>query len=1130
MVQVAAPAGWQPPSADAVEGAAAPSDAPSTSGRRRWENQVQPGEKLTEGAATPSSSGGLKFGDSSGGLADSSASSSSSISASALAGAAMQDSEVGPLAAPPVAGGGAAAAWGKWGLLAGVPTLVVALAATVWFFRRSPDEVPPPPEVAATEPAPPIEAPPPPATPPPDREPVPEPVRLARRWLPSNAAAVVSLRPKLLLAEPAARVVLDRTAAIWQAALDKLVSSLGLEPQSIDRATWSAVDIRALRGNDWLTQGVVAIELDKPLDAASPALRDGVPLDWTLAKAPARELKSRAWPNPFAVIDKRTVVTGPGPLLRELAAREEDRLANEALEELLNAADAKAAALALLDLRALRDADAVPHWMPVVELWHAEADDWQLLRTMPLAFRLAISLGKQGDVELELACDGASGAEEVHAALDRVLEAVEGTMAGEADSLSDKLLAGEINAALAGDLKQFLAGSQSALADRTSGLRDQVVWARLAWQGDLAKLAAGFLAGIPQLEVRRLAAVRRLDEEHHQLLLAGLAGYVKAERAWPAGAAGATLLAPETRLSWQATLLPYYGHLDWHGELNFARAWNDPLNQRVTRQPLDVMTNPALGPSKTTADFPVTHYVGVAGLGADAGQLEATDARAGVFGFRSRPTPAEIPDGASNTIALAGVSGKLGPWAAGGAATVRGLTQRPYINGPDGFGSGQPDGMLVGMADGSVRFLSKDIDPAVLERLATIHGGDPDPSVAKASTPDGGLPPRQPAQARTPTPRAKTAEKRSAKRTRPVPQEPDKRMAARLNDTIPGIELKTTLTDLLNLLSQLSTVPMTLDAESLAQAGVDPAAKVSLKLSNATIGEILDAGLRPYDLKYVMVGKQLIVMDARRLKETVETVRFKVADLVASSKQHESDLAKLVERFVVPTAWQTSGGPGSIEAAEGELVVKQTPSVSQQVGGFLDKLRLARQLPVARRERRPASLATRWSMAREKLLGNVTVNFSEPVPLAEIAAQLQKAAGIAIVFDGLGLAAVERSPKVEATLSTDREPLADVLDRLLEPLELGYRIVDGQVLQITSAREVSDDLDVEFYPAESFLQAEPADEFAARIRKEVSPATWLEMGGAGALEVDAASSYLMVLAPQGVQIELENWLAEQTKK
>ena len=53
-----------------------------------------------------------------------------------------------------------------------------------------------------------------------------------------------------------------------------------------------------------------------------------------------------------------------------------------------------------------------------------------------------------------------------------------------------------------------------------------------------------------------------------------------------------------------------------------------------------------------------------------------------------------------------GASGDLGPWSAGGRATVRPLTQAPYVNGADGFGSGTPDRVVAGMADGSARFIA----------------------------------------------------------------------------------------------------------------------------------------------------------------------------------------------------------------------------------------------------------------------------------------------------------------------------------------------------------------------------------------------------------------------------------------
>ena len=61
--------------------------------------------------------------------------------------------------------------------------------------------------------------------------------------------------------------------------------------------------------------------------------------------------------------------------------------------------------------------------------------------------------------------------------------------------------------------------------------------------------------------------------------------------------------------------------------------------------------------------------------------------------------------------------------AAGGRPTIRALTKKPYIDGPDGLG-GHPEGCQVGFADGSVRFISKTVDPKVLEAMTTIAGGE----------------------------------------------------------------------------------------------------------------------------------------------------------------------------------------------------------------------------------------------------------------------------------------------------------------------------------------------------------------------------------------------------------------------
>ena len=68
-------------------------------------------------------------------------------------------------------------------------------------------------------------------------------------------------------------------------------------------------------------------------------------------------------------------------------------------------------------------------------------------------------------------------------------------------------------------------------------------------------------------------------------------------------------------------------------------------------------------------------------------------------------------------------SGQLCSWISGGSATIRSLTRKPYVNGPDGIGGPYRGGVNVSLADGSVRFVSENIDPFTFERLSTMADG-----------------------------------------------------------------------------------------------------------------------------------------------------------------------------------------------------------------------------------------------------------------------------------------------------------------------------------------------------------------------------------------------------------------------
>jgi hypothetical protein len=239
--------------------------------------------------------------------------------------------------------------------------------------------------------------------------------------------------------------------------------------------------------------------------------------------------------------------------------------------------------------------------------------------------------------------------------------------------------------------------------------------------------------GVPQEE-------RHAPREEARLRLINLGKRAGAPldetRAFPLGAAAANLPV-EQRLGWMATLAAL-GNPGVRLAIDSSLSWRHPQHDAFVRQRILEFQNPAIPQLVGSDGYPASHFAGVAGIGDDAASLPAHDPRAGIFGYERQTTLDQIHDGASNTLLLLGVAEQLGSWASAGRSTVRGLARLPYVNGPDGFGTGQRDLMLALMADGSVRAISAQADAAVIRGLAAMADGVPaaEPPTAAPHTDD----------------------------------------------------------------------------------------------------------------------------------------------------------------------------------------------------------------------------------------------------------------------------------------------------------------------------------------------------------------------------------------------------------
>ena len=209
-------------------------------------------------------------------------------------------------------------------------------------------------------------------------------------------------------------------------------------------------------------------------------------------------------------------------------------------------------------------------------------------------------------------------------------------------------------------------------------------------------------------------------------------------------------IPPERRLSWVVETLPCVEGHDTYKRFDLTAAADSEQNRATAATyryyghlvcPMSPSFEVRDGPkAPELPPVPITNRVGAAGIGADAAELPEKHPRAGAFGYDRRTRMSDgFPDGTSNTFLILETGHDPGHWAFGGPATVRPLVPgtEPYIGPGRPFGGfharrefapGPRGGIMVAaMADTSIRYVRGDIDPAVLEALATAAGKEPLP-------------------------------------------------------------------------------------------------------------------------------------------------------------------------------------------------------------------------------------------------------------------------------------------------------------------------------------------------------------------------------------------------------------------
>ena len=339
--------------------------------------------------------------------------------------------------------------------------------------------------------------------------------------------------------------------------------------------------------------------------------------------------------------------------------------------------------------------------------------------------------------------------------------------------------------------------------------------------------------------------------------------FVVEEGRFPSGSVGAGDVPESRRFSWLA-LLAERSSRGGGPRAAWDRPWNEPVNAAFVRRRIVEFQNPLLTELTGQDGYPATHFVGLAGVGTEALQVDADRAVVGMFPPGRAIAPPEVRDGLAQTILACGVVDQLGSWAAAGRPTVRAFTRSPVVNGPDGFGTGQREGMIALMADGRAQFIANDVDPDVFRRLVAI-ADEPfddvaDPSIPSADGMSGGDDEDGSADAVASQSDEPSVEPKNE--PHPAPARPIDVQAGLDQAIVKFDQPPCPLVDALASIAEIAGAPIRYDRTQLGEAAAGLDVRVELSLRQTTVRAVLHRLLAQGKLSFTVERDHIQIVPA----------------------------------------------------------------------------------------------------------------------------------------------------------------------------------------------------------------------------------------------------------------------------
>ena len=164
----------------------------------------------------------------------------------------------------------------------------------------------------------------------------------------------------------------------------------------------------------------------------------------------------------------------------------------------------------------------------------------------------------------------------------------------------------------------------------------------------------------------------------------------------------------------------------------------------------------------------------------------------------------------------------------------------------------------------------------------------------------------------------------------------EQRMLAALQEKTRFEFNDTPLSDVLAFISELHGLQVLVDEQALEDENISVDQAMTMEVKDIRLRSALDLLLRPLHLEAVIRDEVMLITSQSEAEELLETHVYRVDGI-----QSADDLAALINVIVsavAPDSWDDVGGPGSISAYGGGLVVSQSQRVHEELNELLQQL------------------------------------------------------------------------------------------------------------------------------------------------------------------------------------------------